>query len=74
MSPEKGGYVLMNLSQPLDDEIQVVLVYGEDVPRVLELCAQVGIAAASPKIRRKTFHARYVRCSGESCCSMCSRS
>ncbi|MBP3362567.1 MAG: hypothetical protein J6L74_01920, partial [Pseudomonas sp.] len=46
MSPEKGGYVLMNLSQPLDDEIQVVLVYGEDVPRVLELCAQVGIAAA----------------------------
>ena len=36
----------MNLSQPLDDEIQVVLVYGEDVPRVLELCAQVGIAAA----------------------------
>ena len=46
MNPENGGYVLMNLSQPLDDEIQVVLVYGEDVPRVLELCAQVGIAAA----------------------------
>ena len=34
------------VGQPLDDEIQVVLVYGEDVPRVLELCAQVGIAAA----------------------------
>ena len=31
-------------------------------------------AQPSPKIRRKTFHARYVRCSGESCCSMCSRS
>ena len=46
MNPENGGYVLMNLSQPLDDEIQVVLVYGEDVPRVLELCAPVGIAAA----------------------------
>ena len=46
MSPEQGGYVLVNLSQPLDDEIQVVLVYGNDVPRVLELCAQVGIAAA----------------------------
>ena len=41
-----GGYVLVNLSQPLDDEIQVVLVYGNDVPRVLELCAEVGIAAA----------------------------
>ena len=32
MSAEKGGYVLLNLSQPLDDEIQVVLVYGNDVP------------------------------------------
>lgn len=38
--------MLVNLSQPLDDEIQVVLVYGNDVPRVLELCAQIGIAAA----------------------------
>ena len=46
MNPEKGGYVLMNLSQPLDDEIQVVLVYGNDVPRVLELCAEAGISAA----------------------------
>jgi hypothetical protein len=46
MSPENGGYTLMNFSQLLDDEIQTVLVYGNDVPRVLELCAQVGIAAA----------------------------
>lgn len=46
MNPENGGYVLMNLSQLLDDELQVVLVYGNDVPRVLELCAAVGIAAA----------------------------
>ncbi|WP_300728908.1 hypothetical protein [Pseudomonas sp.] len=45
MAPENGGYVLVNLSQPLDDELQVVLVYGNDVPRVLELCAEVGIAA-----------------------------
>ena len=45
MNPENGGYVLMNLSQPLDDDIQVVLVFGNDVPRVLELCAHVGIAA-----------------------------
>jgi hypothetical protein len=46
MTPENGGYTLMNFSQLLDDEIQTVLVYGNDVPRVLELCAQVGIAAA----------------------------
>lgn len=46
MNPEKGGYVLMNFSQLLDDEIQAVLVYGNDVPRVLELCAEVGINAA----------------------------
>ena len=45
MNPENGGYVLMNLSQLLDDAIQVVLVYGNDVPRVLELCAEAGIAA-----------------------------
>ncbi|WP_443695631.1 hypothetical protein [Pseudomonas sp.] len=43
LSPEDGGYVLLNLSQPLDDEIQAVLVYGNDLPRVLELCAEVGI-------------------------------
>lgn len=46
MNPENGGYVLMNFSQLLDDELQMVLVYGNDVPRVLELCAEVGIAAA----------------------------
>jgi len=36
----------LNLSQPLDDELQMVLVYGNDVPRVLALCAEVGISAA----------------------------
>ncbi len=46
MNPENGGYVPMNFSQLLDDELQLVLVYGNDVPRVLELCAEVGIAAA----------------------------
>ncbi|WP_438867704.1 hypothetical protein [Pseudomonas sp. L1(2025)] len=45
LSPEDGGYVLLNFSQLLDDEIQAVLVYGNDLPRVLELCAQVGIKA-----------------------------
>ncbi|AMW84820.1 hypothetical protein RCO22_20280 [Pseudomonas yamanorum] len=43
LNPENGGYVLMNFSQLLDDEIQTVLVYSNDVPRVLELCAEVGI-------------------------------
>ncbi|ROM39287.1 hypothetical protein BK648_20285 [Pseudomonas poae] len=45
LSPEDGGYVLMNFSQLLDDELQMVLVYGNDLPRVLELCAEVGIKA-----------------------------
>lgn len=46
MNKENGGYMLMNFSQLLDDELQVVLVFGNDVPRVLELCAEVGISAA----------------------------
>jgi hypothetical protein len=45
LSPEDGGYTLLNFSQLLDDEIQAVLVYGKDLPRVLELCAEVGIKA-----------------------------
>jgi hypothetical protein len=44
--PEKGGYVLMDFSVPLDDEFQAVLVYAEDLQRVLALCAAVGIQAA----------------------------
>lgn len=46
MNKEMGGYVLMNFSQPLDDELQVVLVYGSDQVRVLELCAGLNIHAA----------------------------
>jgi len=46
LNKENGGYVLMNFSQLLDDELQMVLVYGNDLPRVLELCGEVGIAAA----------------------------
>ena len=45
LSPEDGGYVVLNFSQLLDDEIQAVLVYGNDLPRVLQLCAEVGIKA-----------------------------
>ena len=46
LNKEGGGYVLLNFSQLLDDELQVVLVYGNDMARVLDLCAEVGIAAA----------------------------
>ncbi|WNW10921.1 hypothetical protein RRX38_07050 [Pseudomonas sp. DTU_2021_1001937_2_SI_NGA_ILE_001] len=46
MNKEMGGYVLMDFSQPLDDELQAVLVYGCDEQRVLELAAEVGIHAA----------------------------
>ncbi|GAB7531886.1 hypothetical protein PS3A_43000 [Pseudomonas sp. 3A(2025)] len=45
MNKEAGGYVLMNFSQPLDDELQAVLVYGCDEQRVVELAAEVGIHA-----------------------------
>lgn len=44
--PEKGGYVLVDFSEPLDDELQAVLVYTSDVPRVMELAVEVGIYAA----------------------------
>ena len=43
---EKGGYVLVDLSEPLDDELQCVLVYTSDLPRVLALAVEVGIYAA----------------------------
>ncbi|MCU1733945.1 MULTISPECIES: hypothetical protein [unclassified Pseudomonas] len=46
MNKEAGGYVLMNFSQLLDDELQMVLVCGNDLPRVLELCAELNITAA----------------------------
>ena len=43
---EKGGYVLVDLSEPLDDELQCVLVYTSDLPRVLALAVDVGIYVA----------------------------
>lgn len=46
LNKEAGGYVLVNFSQLLDDELQVVLVAQNDLARVLELCAEVGIGAA----------------------------
>ena len=44
--PERGGYVLVDFSEPLDDALQCVLVYTQDLPRVLELAVEVGIYAA----------------------------
>ena len=37
LSPETQGYVLLDLSEPLDDEIQAVLVYSSALARVVEL-------------------------------------
>lgn len=46
-SQDKGGYILMDFSTPLDHALQAVLVFGEDLPNVLELCAGLEIAAAA---------------------------
>lgn len=43
MNKEMGGYVLMNLSEPLDDELQTVLVYRCDQARVMALGVELGI-------------------------------
>ena len=46
LSPETGGYTLVDFSEPLDDELQAVLVYSSDLTRVMELAVEVGIYAA----------------------------
>ena len=46
LSPETQGYVLVDFSEPLDDELQAVLVYRSELQRVLELAVEVGIYAA----------------------------
>ncbi|MOA43844.1 hypothetical protein D3C78_1660430 [compost metagenome] len=46
MFKEKGGYVLLDFSEPLDDELQAVLVYTSDLPRVMQLAVALGIYAA----------------------------
>jgi hypothetical protein len=45
MYREKGGYVLIDFSTPLDTEWQAVLVYTSDLPRVMELAAGLNITA-----------------------------
>ena len=44
--PEKGGYVLVDFSEPLDDALQAVLVYRQDLSRMLQLAVEIGIYAA----------------------------
>lgn len=46
LSPETQGYVLLDFSEPLDDELQAVLVYSTDLARVMELAVEIGIYAA----------------------------
>ncbi|MGE8361122.1 hypothetical protein [Pseudomonas sp.] len=46
LSPETGGYVLVDFSEPLDDALQAVLVYRNDLERVLALAVEIGIYAA----------------------------
>ncbi|CAM3981669.1 hypothetical protein CCOS865_01731 [Pseudomonas reidholzensis] len=43
LNKEAGGYVLLNFSQLLDDELQMVMVGQNDLARVLELGEAVGI-------------------------------
>ncbi len=51
--PEKGGYVLVDFSEPLDDALQAVLVYRCDLERLRELAVEVGIFA-QPSLQRAT--------------------
>ncbi|MBA1272215.1 hypothetical protein [Stutzerimonas azotifigens] len=44
--PEKGGYVLVDFSEPLDNALQAVLVYRSDLERMMALAVEVGIYAA----------------------------
>ncbi|HWV11180.1 MAG TPA: hypothetical protein VN156_16650 [Pseudomonas sp.] len=46
LSPETGGYVLVDFSEPLDDALQAVLVYRNDLERVLALAVEIGLYAA----------------------------
>lgn len=47
LSRDRGGYVLVNVGERLDFDLQAVLVYGQDLPRVLALCNELGMAAAA---------------------------
>lgn len=46
LNKEAGGYVLLDFSQLLDDELQMVMVGQHDLPRVLELGQALSIKVA----------------------------
>lgn len=48
--PEKGGYVLVDFSQPLDDELQCVLVCRCDLAQVLEQAQSLNIHAVPASV------------------------
>ncbi|MNZ80271.1 hypothetical protein D3C78_989010 [compost metagenome] len=50
--PQTEGYELVDFSEPLDQELQVVLIYTRDLPRLLELSTSLGIYAAPAYERR----------------------
>lgn len=43
---ENGGYILVDFSQSLTDEMMVAMVYRNDLPRLQELCDELGIYIA----------------------------
>ncbi len=45
--PEKGGYVLVDFSEPLDDALQAVLVYACELDTLLNDAQTLGIYAAA---------------------------
>lgn len=46
LNPDAGGYELLDFSEPLETELQMVLIYTRDLPRVMELTMDLGIYAA----------------------------
>ncbi|SFQ26971.1 hypothetical protein SAMN05216229_11529 [Geopseudomonas sagittaria] len=50
--PQTEGYELVDFGEPLEQPLQMVLVYTRDLPRVLELSGALGIYAAPAYERR----------------------
>lgn len=47
--PQPGGYELLECGDSYSDELQVVLVFRKDTPRLLQLGQQLGIHIARPQ-------------------------
>lgn len=52
--PEAEGYELLDFSEPLETELQMVLIYTRDLPRVMELAMDLGIYVAPAYESRMT--------------------